>query len=233
MFYLTLAAIAVGAAVQSATGNGFGLVCAPFLIAYLGPRDGVPAALLLSSAANVLVFAKEARHFKPRPMLWLLIPALIATPVVAIAVRHVDSGPLAVLGGVLILIAVFALAMGRSSRRLGGPAAAMTAGTMSATMNVIAGISGPPALIYAINSGWSPKMTRPTLQVYFLLLNIAALISLGRFPPVNIFELAAIAAGWGAGWFVINRISEVHLRYVTLAVAGLGAMIAIVRGLTG
>ncbi|MEV8452523.1 hypothetical protein AB0467_08190 [Streptomyces sp. NPDC052095] len=56
---IAVAAVALGAFAQAATGMGFSLVAAPALIAALGPHRGVPTTLVLAVPASSLPLSRD------------------------------------------------------------------------------------------------------------------------------------------------------------------------------
>jgi uncharacterized protein len=228
---LAAVAVALGAAVQSVTGFGFSLVCAPFLIAaYWAPR-GVQLNLVLAVVVNLAMLAREHRGIDYRAAGLLLVPAVAATIPVAYAARHTQSGPLTVVAGVVCLGAVAALARGRSVRGTSGRAGTVVMGALSGGMNVIAGISGPAVAVFAVNAGWPSDRSRPTMQVVFLGINVVSLMSLGWPDRLPAGLAVGFAAGILAGGVVAGRLPGGFVRAATLAVAGAGSVLAIARGL--
>jgi uncharacterized protein len=61
------AAVAAGAALQSATGFGFSIVAAPLVFAVVEPEEAVGLMIALGSLVNVLTLVSERR--RPRPVL--------------------------------------------------------------------------------------------------------------------------------------------------------------------
>ena len=230
---LAALAVAAGVAAQAVTGFGFSLVSAPFLIAAYRAPAGVQLNLVLSAAVNVAVLARERRHADRRAAALLLAPALVAVVPAAYVVRRVSRGPLTVAAGAVCLAAVAALASGRRFRRGSGPAGIAATGLVSGAMNVVAGISGPPVVLFALNAAWPPSRLRPTMQLFFLGLNVLTLASLGlphRLPPAL---LLGFAGGLLAARLVGHRPSPEAVRRGTLLLAGLGSAVAIARGLAG
>lgn len=229
---LAALAVAVGVAAQAVTGFGFSLVSAPFLIAAYRAPAGVQLNLVLSMAVNVAVLAREHRHVDGRSAALLLAPALVAVVPAAYAARRLSSGVLTVAAGVVCLLAVAALASGTGLRRGTGRAGTAVVGFVSGAMNVVAGISGPPVVLFALGARWPPQRARPTMQLFFLGLNLVTLASLGwpdRFPP----GLAvAFAAGVLAAARLGQRSSTASVRTATLAIAAAGSVLAVVRGFT-
>ncbi len=60
------AAVAAGAALQSATGFGFSIVAAPLVFAVVDPEEAVGLLIVLGSLVNVLTLVSERR--RPRPV---------------------------------------------------------------------------------------------------------------------------------------------------------------------
>lgn len=213
---------------QAATGIGFALVCAPVLVTLLGPREAVRSVLVLSMVLNVAVLARERRGLDVRRATMLFVPAALATPAAAWVVRRTDTRVLSAIAGVLTVAAVAALARGVRSRRGTSSLAAAGAGVVSAGMNVAGGIGGPAAVVYATNAGWPAATTRPTLQAYFLALNVVALLSLGLPHPRPVLA-AALVAGWAAGTVSLRRLPDATVLRVTLLLAAAGGVAAIVK----
>jgi uncharacterized membrane protein YfcA len=229
---IAVLAVALGAVSQGVTGIGFSLVCAPILIAVLGPREGVRTALVLSTVLNSALLLRTHRHVLVREGSLLLVPAVGSTPLLAWASRRIEARWLTLAAGVLTVMSASALASGwRWARAARSSVAGVVAGVISAAMNVVGSIGGPAAALYSVNAGWPASRARPTLQVVFLASNVVAIASLG-FPHRWRPELfLATAVGLGLGSLLARRVPEHAARSATLGVAALGGVVAIVRAL--
>lgn len=234
MTALVALAVLVGALAQSVSGIGFSLVCGPLLVAALGPADGVRLGVVLSLALNAVLLVRHRSATDLRSAVLLLVPAVLTTPLWARAVRSAPSRLAEALAGAAALLGALALAAGLRWRAARGRAGAVGAGVLSAGTNVVAAIGGPPVALYAANAGWPAEASRSTLQLYFLVLNVAALASLG-LPQVPGTLLAACAAalvvGMLAGAPLARRVPERAARRTTLALAGLGGAVVLVGAL--
>jgi uncharacterized membrane protein YfcA len=224
-------AIAAGAVAQAVTGLGFSLVSAPFLIAALGSTEGVRLNLVLSAALNLALLARERTGTHRSGVASLLIPATLATPFLAWVVHRSDDRLLAVIAGALTIASAAVLAHGVRVHKARGFAGAATAGVLSAAMNLIGGIGGPPIAMYAVNADWPTTTIRPTIQAYSLGLNAIGIIALGlpRWAPE---AWLGLAAGWILGLLFARRVPESVARPAILLVAAAGGLTAIVRALT-
>ena len=227
-------AVLAGALAQSVSGLGFSLVSGPLLVAALGPGDGVRLGVVLSLVLNVVLLARHRSATDLRSAVLLLVPAVLATPVWVRLVRGAPTRLLEALAGAAALLGAAALAAGLRWPAARGPAGAVAAGVVSAGTNVVAAIGGPPVVLYAANAGWPTSWARSTLQLYFLVLNVVALVALG-LPSVPADVLVACAVALGAGLVggapLGRRVPERAAQRVTLALAGLGGAAVLVGAL--
>lgn len=225
---LAVLAVAAGAVAQAVTGLGFALVCTPFLVALIGPVDGVRTSLLLSTVLNLVMLSRTGRLVLVREGSLVLVPAVAVTPFVAWAVRDADTDLLSVLTGAATLAAALVLAAGVRFARATGRAGAIGAGLVSGATNAVAGIGGPPVALYAVNAGWPPYRARPTMQSVFLATSAVALLARG-FPPFRPSLFAGLGAGWLVGALLDRHVDDRLALRLTLAVAAAGGLVAIIR----
>lgn len=234
MTWPVVLAVGLGALAQSVSGIGFTLVSGPLLVAALGPADGVRLSVLLSLLVNTVVLARTWRRASPRDALLLLVPAALATPVLARLVRSAPERAAEALAGAATVLGAALLAAGLRWRAAGGRLGAVAAGVASAAMNVVAGVGGPAVALYAANAGWPAAAMRSTGQVYFLALNVVAAASLGLPRVAGSLVAACVAAmavGLVLGARAAARVPESGARAATLALAGLGGLAVLVRAL--
>lgn len=228
-------AVLVGALAQSVSGIGFSLVCGPFLVAALGPADGVRLGVALSLVLNAVLLWRHRDAVDLRGAALLLVPAALALPLLARLLRDAPVRLAEALAGAAALLGATALAAGLRLRAARGPAGAVAAGALSAAMTVVAAIGGPAVALYAANAGWPAEATRSTLQLYFLALNLVAAAVLG-LPEVGAVVLAAcsaaLAAGLVAGAPLARRVPDTAARRTTLALAGAGGLAVLLRAAT-
>ena len=229
-------AVLAGALAQAITGLGFALVCAPVLVVALGARPGVRLVNILAIFVNVFLLWRERSGIRLADSARLLVPAAMVTPIAAWVVHRTDPAVLSVVAGVLIAASAWALASGLRAARLRGAGGAAIAGVISAVMNTAGGVGGPAAAMYATNAGWPPASLRPTLQVYFLGLNIVTVIALGPVRPSSSVVgvlLGALVVGLVAGSWLADRLAVTSIKSAILALSFAGGLVAIGRGLLG
>jgi uncharacterized membrane protein YfcA len=203
---IAAAAVAAGAALQSATGFGFSIVAAPLVFATVGPEEAVGLLIVLGSLVNVLTLAGERR--RPRPLVRecaVLLAFALPGAVAGVAVlRALDPVALqvAVSAGVVATLAARRLAR-RGTPAWAGPIAGFAAGALTTSTTT----AGPPLIVYLLGRRIEPARMRDTIPVCFLGLSVAGALALwvtGTSGAVPDAELVAVlvpvvAAGHLAG----------------------------------
>jgi uncharacterized protein len=232
---VALLAVAIGAAAQATTGFGFSLIAAPVLVVLIGPAQAVRLTNILAVGINLVLLARHRRSASVPAAFRLLIPAVVVTPVAAYVVHRTDPPLLSVVVGILIVVSALAVGSGVRSKRLRGSPGALVAGALSAAMNTASGVGGPAVAMYALNAGWPAEMTRSTLQIFFLGLNVLSFVALGAvsLPVGPALALgAALVGGLAAGSMLVSQLTARSVRRVVVGLALAGGVAAIVRGLT-
>jgi uncharacterized membrane protein YfcA len=227
--------VVTGCVAQAVSGIGFGLITGPVLVGAYGHGEGVRIAVLLSAVVNVVVLAREHRHVQWHSVGLLLVPAAVATPLVALALRDSPERLDEALAGLVAVVGAAVIASGIRWPAARGRRGAVGAALVSAASNTVAGIGGPPVALWADNAGWSQATVRATLQVYFLGLNLVALLSLGLPEHAERLgvALAAMVVGLALGHLVAGHVTADEARRTTLALAFAGGAFVLVRAASG
>ncbi|WP_202977846.1 hypothetical protein [Nocardioides daphniae] len=183
---------------------------------------------MLAACSSVVPLAREWRHAQPRPIAGLLAVTLLATPVVAWALRGVDHRALALAGGVGVILGVVLLASGLRSAWFRRPEGALATGVGSAVLNVVGGVGGPPVGLWVANAEWSPPRTRATLHGFLIVQNLVTAVVVGLVAP-DLRHLLALAVGSAAGMALAPRLSVGAARSGILVVSAVGG-IALLAG---
>ena len=141
---IAAAAVAAGAALQSATGFGFSVVAAPLVFAAVGPEEAVGLLLVLGTEVNLLTLATEGRRPRPATRECVVVPAFALPGAFAgvAALRALDPVALqiAVSIGVIATLAARHLAAGRRTPGWAAPISGFAAGGLSTSTTT----AGPP-----------------------------------------------------------------------------------------
>jgi uncharacterized membrane protein YfcA len=224
----------VGAAMIRLTGLGFSLVASPFFAVILGPLQGVLLLNFLTPLTNIIVLAKTRAHVEWRRAFKLALPAICVIPLGSLILRFVAVPILFIALGVLVLVAIAVVVYARNVQMFGSRYGAIQAGAASGLMNSVAGLGGPALTLYALATKWPMKQFVATVQVYYLIINAGFLLVNG-LPVLDTTKIAvlggAIIFGIGAGDLIARRVSDQGARHVMLALAMIGAITVIIKGL--
>lgn len=225
--------VAAGACLQGALGFGLGLVAAPVL-AILDP-DLVPGPLLFVGVPlTVMVALRERGALDFRGIRWAIAGRVPGTVAGSAAVALLPDGPLVVLLGVVVLLAVVVSIGGW--RVLPTPPALITAGAASGFMGTATSVGGPPmALVYQRHSG--PEL-RSTLAAYFVIgaaLSLLMLALAGEFAArevgLGVALLPGVLAGFALSWVAARVLDRGYTRVAVLAFSALSSSLLIIREL--
>jgi uncharacterized protein len=168
------AALAVlsGAALQSAVGFGFSLVCAPLVFAAFGPEPAVGLLTVLSLEVNLLTLLGEGRRPHPlrRPVAVVLACALPGMVAGVAVLRSVD----AVVLQVAVTVVVFtSLVLRRlQGAAVAGPAWTPAAGLAAGVLTTTTSTAGPPLVLLLLGRNLAPSRVRDTLMACFIGLSL-------------------------------------------------------------
>jgi uncharacterized membrane protein YfcA len=225
-------AVAVAAAVQVVTGFGFALVAAPVLVAVTDPVTSVSILALLGAlvSACLLTTSREPLEIlgrtSARLLLWA-VPALVAG---ALVVSRLPADVIRAAVGVLVIAALVqrgapartpARPVERATPRRRDGLGLAAAGLASGTMTTSTGLNGPPLVLYLTAQNVSPRATRDTLALLFLILDVAAVVALEAvhhftLPTETLALPVAGLAGVLLGHRIFDRLGDrTRMRAVT------------------
>ncbi|GAA1491230.1 TSUP family transporter [Brachybacterium sacelli] len=236
---LTLALLAViiaaGAGLQRLTGMGFALVATPFLVLTVGPLEGVLVTNLCGIVSALLNLALVHREVQWRRLLRFTPFSLPGIVVGVLVLQVLPAEPLAVLVGVLILLAIAVSVLVRPGEISDGLPLSAGFGAASGFMNATAGVGGPALAVYAVATGWSHRGFAASAQAHFALLCALSLAAKGALPSMPgagwVVTVVAILAGVAIGERLAGRFAEHALMRLVIVLSALGAVMTIVQAL--
>lgn len=217
MEYLLLAVLLTGIAAaaigQVVTGRGFMMIATPTAMLTIGWAEGLRVALLFGLFLAVTQLLGERTALRTRPVLNLLVPAVLASPVLVWLIGLLPDPVAGRLAGLVVLLAVaYAIAGSRlPARTLPDPAAPIIAGVGAAGLVVLGGVGWPAVRWQARGYAGTVPGTQALVTAVLSGTYVVALIFLGLpnfVGPVLPVASVALAAGIVGGWFVAKRLAE-------------------------
>ncbi len=189
---------------------------------------------LVAGSLNIVMLVHERDGIRWRDAVRLFVPAAVAIPIVGLVVNQLPTDALSIINGVTILAGTALLATGARAHSLKGKRGAVLAGATSGALNVATSVGGPPAAMYAVNAGWPAASYRPTLQAYFLGINLLSFAVRGvpqlDHPSLLLELFAATGVGWVIGQRIAKRVDDRFVRNLLLSIAAVGGVVALIRG---
>lgn len=227
--------VLVGASAQRVTGLGFSLVSSPFMVLLLGPFDGVLVINACGAVTSLLVLAQVWRDVDLRRAGLMIVSALPAVAAGAWMARSLPAPPLAILVGLLILVALGAVVASERARVLRGTPGAVVAGLGSGFLNVTVGAGGPAVAVYAVSTSWPQRRFAASAQLIFAALGVASLVAKGGHPSMTAAGWALLAAGLVTGIVIGHRlekrVSPERAQTAVIVLAMAGAVLTVIKGL--
>lgn len=226
--------ILAGALSQRATGMGFALLSAPFLVLVLGPLQGILVVNAASVVANSLILVR-VWHDVDWPRAKVLVPmgALGVVPG-AIAVALLPEAPLTIVVSLSVILGLGTTLLTRGHPLPPSTALAAAGGLASGFMNVTAGVGGPGVVVYARATGWEHHRFAATVQLHGLVLGIVSLLAKGALPTFSLtgwgLLLLVLVGGLALGEMIARRVDGAGMMRPVAVIAMVGALLALLRG---
>ena len=209
--------------IRGITGFGGAMLMAPALSLLLGPVPAVVTALMLETAAAVVMFPDAWPRFNRRVLFYLTAPACVTVPIGGYLLVNLDAFLMRkVIAGVVV---VFALAL-LSGRRYSGaprPATSLVLGSIVGVLLGATSVGAPPVILYVLAGSDSQAVIRANLTVFVTAISVIGLIMLSAIGAVTapIASHAGLAVipflvGTWLGGRLFGKLNELVARRIAL-----------------
>lgn len=236
---IAVAAILVGTVLQRVSGTGVGLVCAPALALLLGSAQGVLVTNATTTVSGLLIGLAVRRDIDWRRAGTLIVAALPGAVTGALLVRSLPAAWLQIIIGAVVLLAILVTTTSPRLPHLAGTVTTVVAGTIGGLFNTTAGVAAPAMVIYSRVSRWEQRSFSATMQPVFMTMGFMSVVLKSVLasravttPPWWFLPLVVgtVLVGIRLGTAASRRVGPEHARTLALALAGIGGLVAVVRG---
>ncbi|MEY8566650.1 sulfite exporter TauE/SafE family protein [Corynebacterium sp.] len=238
---LVFVTILVGSCMQRVSGMGVGLIGGPVLSIAIGPVEGIMVVNVLA-AVNAAMSTVTVRRDVDWGRFALIGSVMVVGAVPGAWLIHViPPAVLQIVVGAVLLTALGVTSFGRRFiPEVSGKLPAVAAGVLGGFSNTLAGVAGPVITVYAQASRWDQRTFAATLQPLFIVSGVVSfaikyLTDAGDISsePWGIWPAAVVAMviGISAGMVVSRRIERDRARRLAVAMAALGGVTVLVRGI--
>lgn len=232
---LSLGVVAIAGLVRGFSGFGAGLILAPALSLLFNPQQVVATVVLLEITAGTGLVPQAIPKTRWREVLPLVVGAVVMVPVGAHFLALLEPTLMRRIIGGLILGFVLLLLTGKS--HYDQPSLALTAGVgaLSGFLTGLAGIGGPPIVLYQMSGRNPAAANRANFIVFFALTQV---IALGSYWARGLMSVAvgtlfitlvpAFVVGLLVGQRYFKRVDEVFFRRIVTGLLITVAVLALV-----
>ena len=179
LILLTALALFLSAVIRQISGFGFALLSMPLITVIAGIRVATPLVAITGVTVGLLMATVNWRQADRKGLLGLLLSALVGVPLGVLLFGYlpqewVKRG----LGAFLLAYSLYALIMPELPNLQNRPLT-ICAGFISGLLTGAFNTGGPPVVIYGTLQRWSPEEFRSTLQLFFLITSLFAVIGHG------------------------------------------------------
>lgn len=253
LYLVAALAVAVGASLQRVSGTGLGLVLGPTIAVLLGPTISVLFVNATGAIVSTLIISTVWRHID-----WRRARAMVGWSIPGSAVglwllSVIPSAALTASIGAIVLLGLGITFTLRRVPHLDGPVTTASAGALSGVLNAGSGIPAPVLVVYSRLSRWEHTSFVATLQPIFIGMGVLAIAGnlliaavsaatgttagpdVGPLPPwwVAIAVMVAALVGIVVGNRLAHRVPPRRAQQLTVVLAALAGVAALVRGVVG
>lgn len=218
------AIVAAAGLMRGITGFGGAMLMAPPLSLLIGPVPTVVTALILETAAALVMFPDAWPKIKKRVLIYLIIPACFSVPVGGYLLLTLD--PLIARKVIAAVVVVFSIGL-LSGLRYSGTQRPVTSVVLGTIVGVLLGatsVGAPPVILYLLSGPDPQAVTRANLTVFVTAISMIGLVMLAAASAITM-QLAVsalllcipyLAATW-AGGLLFGKLGETVVRRVALS----------------
>lgn len=177
--------------IRAFTGFGSGLVMAPTFSYFMSPSDVVAVMVLLNFVTTIQMLPGIWKHINWKLVMSISIPGVMGVPIGIALIQWLD--PLLIRKMISILVATLAILMlvGWQYQGIRDTKRDWAVGLFSGTLNGVAGVGGPPLVLYLIAAkDISPQVFRSFFMGYFAFIQIMTLTMMLLNGTLNMAQVA-------------------------------------------
>jgi hypothetical protein len=220
---VVIALVTLAGLMRGITGFGGAMLMAPPLSFLIGPVPTVVTALILETAAALVMFPDAWPKINKRILLYLTIPACFSVSIGGYLLLTLD--PLIARKVIAAVVVVFSLGL-LAGLRYSGAQRPLTSLVLGAVVGVLLGatsVGAPPVILYLLSGPDPQAVTRANLTVFVTAISaigLVMLLSAGAITAqlaISAFLLCIpyLAATW-IGGALFGKLGDVVVRRIAL-----------------
>lgn len=176
LLLFTTVAFFLSAIIRQISGFGFALLSMPLITFIAGIRVATPLVAITATTIGCFVIRDCWQQADRKALLWLVLTGIVGIPLGVLLINHLaDFWLKRSLGAFLLVYCLYSLVMPELPLIQDGPFTLLfgfIGGLLTGAFNT----GGPPVVIYGTLRRWTPEEFRSTLQLYFLVVSVMAML---------------------------------------------------------
>ena len=209
--------------VRGVTGFGGAMLMTPILSVLIGPVPAVVTALILETAAALVMFPDALPKVRWRTLLYLTLPAVVTVPLGGYLLLTLDPSIARKMIGAVVIVFSSMLLLGL---RYSGSPQAVTSLALGSLVGVLLGatsIGAPPVILYLLSGPDPAAVTRAHLTVFVTAISCIGVVMLAAAGAITatlavsavMLSIPFLLATWLGGKF-FARLSDPGVRRLAL-----------------
>lgn len=222
-YIAAIATVTVAGFFRGVTGFGGAMMMTPMLSILIGPLPAVVTALLLETAAALVMFPDALPKVSWRTLSYLTIPAVLTIPLGGYFLLTID--PAIARKCIAIVVICFSILLIFGWRYHGSPRP-VTSVALGAAVGVLLGatsVGAPPVIIYLLSGPDPIAVTRANLTVFVTLISAIGVAMLAAAAAITwavglaavLLMIPYLLATWLGGTF-FSRLTDLGVRHFAL-----------------
>ena len=205
------------------TGFGGAMLMAPPLSMLIGPVPTVVTALILETAAALVMFPDAWPKINKRILLYLTIPACFSVPIGGYLLITLD--PFIARKVIASVVVVFSLGL-LTGLRYSGPQRPLTSVVLGGIVGVLLGstsVGAPPVILYLLSGPDPQAVARANLTVFVTAISVIGLVMLvvagaatGSLAVSALLLCIPYLAGTWVGGKLFGKLADLTVRRIAL-----------------
>lgn len=234
VWLVSLGIVAIAGFTRGFSGFGSAMIAAPALSLFFSPQQAVVTVILLETIAGVGLVPAAMPKTLWREVLPLSLSAMVMVPIGAYFLSWLEPMVMRKVMGGLILAFVGLLWTGKSHYNQAHLSLTSLVGAVSGFLTGLAGIGGPPIVLYSLSGNNAAAANRANFIIFFAFTQAIALLSFwlsGLLSTAVWLLFLAVAPAFGLGLILgqmcFKRVDERLFRQVVMALLLVFSLLAI------
>jgi uncharacterized protein len=178
---------------RGVTGFGGAMMITPLLSVLIGPVAAVVIALILESAAAIVMFPDAIPKARWRILFYLILPAIFTVPLGGYLLLNLDPALARKIIALVVIVCSSALLFGIRYSGEPRPATSLALGSIVGALLGATSVGAPPVILYLLSGPDPAVITRANLSIFVTAISVIGLVMLSAAGAITV-KLAVSAA---------------------------------------